>query len=641
MQSMPWNDSAMLKEEWQLSVDEVHPRYSLNGFQLAPNSELLSFLMRRDVPGQGEGAVSSRQIADLYVIGAEGGYPQQLTITGDIRSPAHWSPDGTKLVFHRGNKLQIMPATGGKVITIYEGEPYHPRLAKGDIEYAGYPVWSPSGDFILFATRENNGTALRLVSSDGSIHRRLTATEENMISWNWSFDGRRILFVTRSENGWSGHVCVCEFESGKSGILWKEDNFEYQRPIAVWVPDGQHILFRSNRSGWSKLWIAPLDKLQEPTPLTDGEWDDYAFRIEPRGHQVVYASREQQPGTGDDLWVVTLDKQRRRLTYHSGVNVPLAVSNDNRVFYWHSSPTEPGDLWVTKLEGDETTRLTRSAPIELERKLRPPKEVTVSNADGTNVPTLIYFPAFYQEGERYPAIVWIRGGPISVARDFYPFYNWLANQGFIVVVPNYRGSIGFGIRHMVAVSGDGVGKNDLSDVLAAGDYAKTLPFVDVSRGLGVGGRSWGGYLALMAITQSPEAFSCAVAGAAISDWSIQQAQTEVRYYDYWLLDGWLYEQLQRAVERSPVNFVEQIKVPLLVYHGEKDNDVPFRQIEEFVKKARQVGLKIDFVPYPDEGHSNKSPQHQQDELGRVGAFFRTYLQSWNFHDNPSANQIQY
>jgi dipeptidyl aminopeptidase/acylaminoacyl peptidase len=324
------------------------------------------------------------------------------------------------------------------------------------------------------------------------------------------------------------------------------------------------------------------------------------------------------------------------------VNVPIGWAPDDQIYYWHSSPTESGDVWVIAAAGGQPTRLTRNATLQTAWKLRAPQEVTIAAEGGEQVPALVYLPAYFQEGDRYPAIVWIRGGPTSVSRyDFVPICNWLANEGFVVVTPNYRGSTGFGLAHMRAVSSDGLGKADLSDVLAAGQFARLLPYVDASRGVGIGGRSWGGYLTLMAVTQAPDEFSCAVAGAAISDWRIQQAETEVRYYDRWLLGGWLYEQSERGRDRSPVSAVDRIKAPLLIYHGEDDRDVPFRQIKEFVEAAKRAGVSVDYKPYPLEKHSNSKPENQTDVLERTATFFRRHLQPWDLRENPSGGQIQY
>ncbi len=518
---------------YMLTVTEVYPRQSLYGFQLAPDGSHLSFVFQYDkrvekiIEGKHR-RVKVTSVADLYLIPGDGDYPRRFTDSNDFSNTAVWSPDGKWLAFENGKGLQLIPSSGGETRTIYSGSLYHPPLAIGDA-YLGYPHWSPDGKFILFATYEEPRTTLRLASMDGNLQRNVFSVEGYITGWDWSPNGKQILLVTRSENGWIGDVRLLNIETDEVRVLWEENNFEYQQPIATWSPDGKHILFRSNRSGWAKLWYATADsgKVQ---PLTTGDWDDYAFRFAPDGRQVMYASREAQQGSGDDLWTVPFSGGTpKRSTHHIGVNVPLAWSKDNRMYYWHSSPLEPGDLWVVSSGDEEAKRLTCNTPIELERKLRVPEEIVINNDDGTSIPSLIYLPAQYQDGEKYQAIIWIRGGPTAVCRyEFAPFYNWLANQGYVVITPNYRGSIGYGVEHMAAVAGKGLGKSDLSDVLATGRYVRTLPYVDLNRGVGVGGHSWGGYLTLMSVTQAPNDFSCAVASAAISDWLIQQAQTEVR-----------------------------------------------------------------------------------------------------------------
>ncbi|HEX2324657.1 MAG TPA: prolyl oligopeptidase family serine peptidase, partial [Chloroflexota bacterium] len=461
-------------------------------------------------------------------------------------------------------------------------------------------------------------------------------------------------------------------------------------PLAAWSPDPAgppRLVFRSNRSGWAKLWTATFRDLEgerssarqagaeglgegedqegqaasgfEVQPLTAGAWDDYAFRLAPDGQRVVFASRAEQDGSADDLWTVPLSGgPPTRLTNQGGVNVPYGWAPDGRVLYWHSSPTEPGDLWAISTEPPALTgpgapsaasegagaggarRLTWSAPAEVERKLRPPEEAVLTGAEGQRVHALVYLPAGHQEGQRHPPIVWVRGGPTGFSRfDYAPLLSWLANEGFLVVTPNYRGSTGHGVEFMAAVAGEGLGQNDLADVLAAAEYARGHPCADPQRGVGVGGRSWGGYLTLMAVTRAPEVFSCAVAGAAISDWTVQQAQTETRAYDRWLVGGWLYEQEARARDRSPVTHAGQITAPLLVYHGEADLNVPFAQIGPFVERARQAGAAVELVTYPLEGHGNALPQNQRDVLEKTRAFFRRHLQPWNFRDNPTAGQV--
>jgi len=632
--------------EYNLSTKDVYSRQSIYGFQLAPNCDKFSFVSQYDkrtteVNASGHPRMKDSALADLFLLPTKGGFPQPITSSGDINAPAVWAPDGNNLAIKSQGGLDVLDVLNGQRKTIFKGELYEPPVDLGD-EYLGYPRWSPDGFWLAIVTFDPPKSTLRLVSKDGHTSRELFSLDGYFISWDWSPDSKKILLVTRSEDGWVGDIRVVDVSSGDISIFWAEENYEYKKPVAIWALQGDKIIFRSNRSGWSKLWRASFDGSQIQ-PLTVGGWDDAAFRLSPDGKEIVFASQQNQRMGGSDLWLLSLENgEQKRLTSQDGANIPIAWSTDGQIYYWHSSPTERGDLWTISLSDRQVGQLTYSTSLELRSKLRAPEEVTITEDDGTKIPCLVYLPAYFQEEQRYPAIVWIRGGPTGICRyDFAPYYNWLANQGYVVITPNYRGSVGFGVSHMKAVSGDGLGKNDLKDVLAAGEYLKSLSYVDLSRGIGVGGRSWGGYLTLMAITHAPEKFSCAVAGAAIADWRIQQSQTEVRYYDRWLIGGWVYEQAQRAVERSPISNLDQIKAPLFVFHGEEDRDVPFAQIENFVKKAQQVDIQLEYKFYTGEGHSNKKQENQTDVLERTKVFFRRHLQPWDFRDNPSSGQVQY
>jgi dipeptidyl aminopeptidase/acylaminoacyl peptidase len=652
----------------------VHARQSLSGFALSPDGQQLVLVQVRDrraVEDRQRKRVRETPLADLCLLPTGGGYPRPFTSTGDVAQLAAWSPDGSRLLLQRGGVLCSVPLDGGAPQTVFRGALYRSRLGPGDAHLGG-PRWSPGeGSWVLLATRMAPETTLLLVSADGSTQRRLLTVEGTLVCWDWSPDGRWAAVVVQGEDTSVVDLRLVDVARGEARVLWREPDSAYLKPVAAWSPataggGGARLVFRSNRSGWAKLWTATFqdaggdggpesqerqERQAEPgfevQPLTTGEWDDYAFRCSPDGQGVVFASRAEQDGSGDDLWTVPLSGgPPTRLTHQGGVNVPYGWAPDGTVVYWHSSPTEPGDLWAISTEpsGNEAVgrgrRLTWSAPAELERKLRPPEEVILTGSEGQRVHALVYLPVDHQEGQRYPPIVWVRGGPTGFSRfDYAPQLSWLANEGFLVLTPNYRGSTGHGVAFMEAVAGEGLGQNDLADVLAGAEYARGHPCADPQRGVGIGGRSWGGYLTLMAVTRAPEVFSCAVAGAAISDWMVQQAQTETRAYDRWLVGGWLYEQEARARDRSPVTHAGRIKAPLLVFHGEADLNVPFAQIGPFVERARQAGAAVEFVTYPLEGHGNLLPQNQQDALEKTRAFFRRHLQPWNFRDNPTGGQV--
>ena len=134
-----------------------------------------------------------------------------------------------------------MPATGGTARTIYRGALFHPPLDLGST-YLGLPRWSPAGDTIAFAAREDARGTLRLVSADGRLRRELLEVEGNIIAWDWSPDGRQIVLVTRGENGWTGDIRLLDVATGGSRILCAEADYEYCLPVAAWVPDANALL---------------------------------------------------------------------------------------------------------------------------------------------------------------------------------------------------------------------------------------------------------------------------------------------------------------------------------------------------------------------------------------------------------------
>ena len=639
----------MSNEAYRLTAAEVYGRLGITGMTLSPDGQTLAYthVRERRAEEDTEGKrIKVTTLGDVFLLPAAGGFPQQLTNSGDVAAAPVWSPDGMRLLVQRQGQLQSLsadPADGAaKPVILHKGVLHASNLPGGDAPWGG-PRWSPDGTWVLTATRDGHETTLVLLGADGKSTRRLLTVEGYLTAWDWAPDGLTIVVVTRHEDAHTGDVRLVDVESGDARVLWEETAYAYREPVATFLPAGgdtPRLLFRSNRSGWSKLYTAAADG-SDVRSLTTGEWDDDAFRVSRDGSQIVFASRAEQSGTQDDLWIVSAQGgQPRRLTTMGGVNYPIGWSGDE-VLFWHAEPSVPGDVWSVGIQTDtKPRRITASAPLELTRKLPTPSEVSFMGSDGTCISALLYLPAYHQAGNCYPPIVWIRGGPTAVSRfTFSGQPAWLANEGFAVLTLNYRGSTGHGVPFMEAVAAEGVGKLDLQDVLDAAAYMKTLPSVDLARGVGIGGHSWGGYLTLMAVTHAPETFSCAVAGAAIADWTVQQAKTEVRWYDRWLVGGWLYEREAHARERSPITHAEKLKAPLLVMHGEQDTDVPFAQIGPFVDRARKSGTPVEYITFPNEGHGNRLPKNQQRYLDEARRWFRRYLQPWDFRENPTGDQV--
>jgi dipeptidyl aminopeptidase/acylaminoacyl peptidase len=293
-------------------------------------------------------------------------------------------------------------------------------------------------------------------------------------------------------------------------------------------------------------------------------------------------------------------------------------------------------------------------PLSLRRKLVTPEEVTILNEeDSLPVHAQIFKPE--GEGPLQP-LLWLHGGPMAqYSYDCNPLLSWLASCGYLVMAPNFSGSTGNGLAFMNRVLAEGCGVADLSDCLACARYlrhdlAAGEPRLDLSRGVAVGGHSWGGYLAYLCMLEKrpdgESVFGCGIAAAGITDWSLQQRHTEVRYYDHALLGGWVYEPrvAARAREASPLTRAAELRAPLLVLHGKDDIDVPFRQIPPFVEAAGrspQHGASVEHHYYEGEGHGMSGTQAQADYLDRIKTFLRINLKPWDFTDNPHGEVTAY
>lgn len=636
----------------RLELSDLYLYQDVYGFQLSPDGNRWLYVTQVDEIVEeraGHGALGNlivKPLADLTMLPVARGYPQPLGFTHLPVSPPQWSPDGTSIAFGGGRGLwTASPDTGDSkliasdpVSQLVIHEVISPTRQLGIDTLWADVLWSPTGTHLLYVTEDDGDQSLWLIASDGSNKFRLHVVEGRIFSRQWSPDGRHIIFTAQEwESPNTGKICLLDVNTRQVQSLSEVPHCFYLRPLAAFVPDGSRIIFRSNRSGFAKLWIMTIDG-GDSRQLTHGDWDDSVFCISPDGERVAVASRADQAG-GEDLWLVRPSGgEANRLTIQRGLNRPIAWAPDGQsLYYFHSSPVEPGDLWRTDTEADTSAPVTSSRSQWLSAKLRWPEEMMVRGPEG-DIYTLVFAPPDFDPARVYPAIVWIKGGPTTSSRVAYePEAQWLAEQGYVVARPNYRGSIGFGVAHMESGAQGNAGLTDLEDIHAVAEYLKSLSYVDESR-LGVMGRSWGGYMTLMAIAQYPELFRCAVAHAAIYNWSVQQAEEDCRQYSHWLYGGWVNEDVDLYAQRSPITFVGKVQTPLLITHGRNDQNVPFAQVDEFVSRARAAGVNITAHYYEDEGHNNKRTENRKDYLDRTLQFLATYLKAWDFRTTPRRGQ---
>jgi len=304
--------------------------------------------------------------------------------------------------------------------------------------------------------------------------------------------------------------------------------------------------------------------------------------------------------------------------------------------YQHTDPQNSADLYVIDAkENSRPVRLTDSMPAAIDRRaLVEPQSVWYSSTDGQKVPAKLYVPPGIDRAKKHPAIVWIHGDGINQNYDgwhvqrnyavYYSFHQYLLQKGYVVIAPDYRGSIGYGREWRTGVYMD-VGGKDAKDAWMAANYLKTLGYVDTDR-VGVWGLSYGGFFTLIAVTDQPKLFRAGVDVAGVVDYAM--------YYEDPYHGGWTASRIgtpeqnpQVYAQASPISHIDRLERPLLVLHGTSDVNVPYlhsvRLIDEALKKGK--GDLISFMTYPGEFHYFTRAHVLRDAWHRVDAFFDEHL----------------
>lgn len=407
-------------------------------------------------------------------------------------------------------------------------------------------------------------------------------------------------------------------------------------------PDGRWISFLSDRDGWDHLYVMPATG-GDAVQVTKGRYEAWRPSWSPDGTRIAFDSNEgANPGSRHlSVAVIAGDPARAKVTAVTsgrGTDTAAQWSPDGRMLvYQHTDPRNSADLWVVDVAapGSRPRRLTDSMPPAIDRAtLVEPQLVHYAGPDGQSVPAYLFVPRGLDRTRKHPAVVWIHGDGVNQNYDgwhiernyavYYSFHQFLLQRGYVVLAPDYRGSIGYGSAWREGVYMD-VGGKDFRDAAMSADFLKTLPYVDAAR-IGVWGLSYGGFFTLLAVTEMPTTFRAAVDVAGVADYAM--------YYEDPYHGGWTVsrigtpEQNPRVyAQASPVSKVDRLVTPLLVLHGTADVNVPYlhsvRLMDELLKKGK--GPIVQFMMYPGEFHYFTREHVLRDAWTRVSAFFDANL----------------
>lgn len=554
-------------------------------------------------------------------------WPDQLTFGADRVQGVWLAPSfEQKLVYARdegGNEnaqLFLLDPTTGEEVALTEGfgEAMH-----------SFGVWSMDGSRFLFAANRRAPGLFDLYQQP--LHGPAALIWQNdepgyLQEPRFSPDLGRVVFA-RVQSSSRSELFEVDLSSGSARSLASEA----ARYSPVAYTNGGRALVVQTDVGADFLYLARLELdtlLIEP--LVQPNWDVECAGLSPNGRLLAYVVNEAGAGR---LYLHDLMANTTRGAPESldtlGVTAlldgKLSFSTDSqRLAFSFYGSTRTSDVYVWDLESDKLQAVTRSSHGGLDpHSFVAPELVHYPTFDDKNIPAWFYRPE--SQTEPAPAVVIVHGGPEGQSRPNLNFLaQYLLRHGYAVLVPNVRGSSGYGNAYSHL---DDVEKrmDSVADLAHAAEWLKTQPGIAGNR-VAVYGGSYGGFMVLSALTTYPELFAAGVDIVGISNFvtflentsSYRRSHREAEY-------GSLAHDRAFLEKISPLNQVDRISVPVLVIHGANDPRVPLGEAEQLVEALKARGVPTELLVFGDEGHGLVKLANKLVAYPAIVAFLEQHL----------------
>lgn len=642
----------MIAEKRLPTVEDLLALKSVSDAQMSPDGQAVAFVVGDSYKEKDAKTIKSQ----IWLVEASGGGARPFTSGPRSDILPRWSPDGRTLAFlsdrTEENKYQIhlLPAAGGEARALTE--------VKGSVSAF---AWSPNGRSIAYLMNdpETEEEKKREEEKDDAIEfearpkysrlwvidvasretREVTHGPIQVWEFSWSADGEHFaLLVSDSPEEWAWYqarLARVPAAGGQPATIYTTPK-QLARPL--WSPDGHEIAFIS--CIWSDrgvvagdIYVIPAEggeahNLTEGRPIS-ATWMDWE-----RDERSLLVMAYEDGETG--LYRLERATSELRQLWREPVGVTdrwwqqYSRSADGQTLaVVREEAAHPRDVWLGRLGAGERVawhQLTHLHPQVAELALGETEVLRWHGPDGLAIQGLLIKPVSYEPGRRYPLVTYVHGGPAALwGHRFYLSPGWpqlLAAHGFAVLLPNPRGSVGWGTAFTAANQGD-LGGRDWHDILAGVDACIAAGIADPER-LGICGWSYGGFMTAWAVTQT-DRFKAAVMGAGISDWLSFHGTSNLPTWDVQAYQADPYDPEGPFVRFSPITYVHQVKTPTLILHGEKDPYVPVGQAYQFLRALKELGVPVELVVYPREGHGILEKAHVRDQLERIVAWFEKTL----------------
>lgn len=648
-----------------LKVEDLFRFKRVSDPQVSPDGKTVAYTV---TTYDREKNVGSTQI---WTVSIDGGEPRQLTSTGRTNARPRWSPDGKQLAFvsNRDGQSQIwlIDAGGGEA-----------RKLTTIATEAADLIWSPDGANLLFTSEiypdcaDEDCNKKRLAQVSDSKVKAKVIDRLLYRHWNsWKDNKRSHLFVIPAAGGVPRDITPGDYDTPPFS-LGGMDNYAFS-------PDGKEVCFARNIekveavSTNNDLFVVSVNG-GEPKKISTAAGSDTNPVYSPDGRFIAYRSQERNGYEADKFRLMIYDRQSgqsRSLTdkldrwveefvwspdskkiyftaedigfapiyvvdvasaevkklVDKSFNSSLSITRDGRkLVVTRTSLTQPAEVFAINLENQAAKQLTNyNGDILAERTLMPAEDIFSTAKDGEKVHSLLIKPVGFEAGKKYPMVVLIHGGPQGAWTHAFG-YRWnpniYASAGYVVLMPNPRGSVGYGQKFTEDISGDWGGKV-YDDIMGAVDHTIALGFVDGNR-IGAAGGSFGGYMVNWILGHT-DRFKALVSHAGVYNLISMYGVTEELWFAEWEFKGTPWTNPEQYSKYSPSNFVQNFKTPTLVIHGELDYRVPVGEAFQLFTALQKQNVPSRLLYFPDEGHWVLKPQNSELWYNTVLGWFKEHL----------------
>jgi dipeptidyl aminopeptidase/acylaminoacyl peptidase len=648
---LPFNFEAMMK---LARIDEP---------QLSPDGKMVAFTVQTvELP-------NNAKISQIYVVPVDGAAPPQcLTHEGTSNTRPRWTPDSKRIIFvsDRSNGSQIWSMnldgsnpkpvtsipTGGDAVTVSpDGKLI---LFKSDV----YPECAPPNPKpgVDYDPACNNAA----MTQDNSSKMK-ARVYSSLLYRHWTqYQGRRRQHLliqmlegnTRVRDLTPGNLNVPPFAlGGPDPYVFSPDSTQityvgntdadlasstnsdlFTVPAAggeakrittnpgadegpLYSPDGKLLAYRTQiRAGYeSDQWRLAVMDVETGTmnTLVDSldRWvEEYAWS--PDSKRIFFTIDDH--GTNPLLMIPAAGGPITTIAHGStSVGAMQFTPDDHAMIYTEHSGSKPTEIYKATSKGGTGVPLTHlNDPVLNAYELTPLEKISV-DADAAKVESFVVKPPDFNASLKYPVLFAIHGGPQGDWGESWS-YRWnvqvFAAAGFVVILTNPHGSIGYGQAFTDAVNGNW-GGIPYDDIMATVDYVSNLPYVDKDR-MVAAGASYGGYM-IDWILGHTDRFKALVSHAGVYDLRSEAGTTEELWFPKWEFQGFPWENPELYEKWSPSSYVKNFKTPTLVTHGELDYRVPIGQGQQLFTALQEMKIPSKLVQFPDEGHWILKPQNSQ------------------------------